>query len=42
LNDQIRSQIEKLMETCVVIGILTKNGEGLCEKHREQLAVQLI
>jgi hypothetical protein len=42
LNEQIRSQIEKLIEKCVVIGILTTNGEGLKEKHREKLAVQLI
>ena len=42
LNKQIRSQIEKLMEKCVIIGILTKTGEGLDEKHREELAKQLI
>ena len=42
LNEQIRSQIEKLMEKCVIIGILTKTGEGLDEKHREELAKQLI
>ena len=42
LNEQIRSQVEKLMEKCVIIGILTKTGEGLDEKHREELAKQLI
>ena len=42
LNEQIRSQIEKLMEKCVIIGILTKTGDGLDEKHREELAKQLI
>ncbi|MFX1519235.1 MAG: hypothetical protein ACFFCD_04880 [Promethearchaeota archaeon] len=42
LNEQIRSHIEKLMEKCVIIGILTKMGDGLDEKHREELAKQLI
>lgn len=30
------------MEKCVIIGILTKNGDGLDEKHREDMAKQLI
>ena len=42
LNEQIRSQVEKLIEKCVIIGILTKTGDGLDEKHREELAKQLI
>ena len=42
LNEQIRVQIEKLMEKCVIIGILTKTGAGLNEKHREELAKQLV
>ncbi len=37
-----KNQIEKLMEKCVIIGILTKTGAGLDEKHREELAKQLI
>jgi hypothetical protein len=35
LNEQIRSHIEKLMEKCVIIEILTKAGDGLDEKHRK-------
>ena len=42
LNEQVRSQVEKLMEKCVIIGILTKTEDGLDEKHREEMAKQLI
>ena len=42
LNEQIRKQMEKLMEKCVIVGILCKNGGGLEEKHREDLAKKLV
>ena len=33
LNEQIRSQVEKLLEKCVIIGILTKTDDGLDKKQ---------
>ena len=42
LNEEIRIQMEHLIEKCVIIGILCKNEDGLAEKHREKMAIKLI